>query len=195
MFARTERLLLRPSWAEDARELHGAIADERIVRNLSRVPWPYGLSDAQEFAMRETDTHYPTFLLVQRTDGAPRIVGGCGLHEQDGNVELGYWIGRSHWGLGYATEAARALVDIARAIGHQRLTARHFIDNPASGRVLRKAGFRPTGQTGLLHSVGRGTSAPCALFEQDLDDDSDGDMPVGKMPMASIRHIMAARAA
>lgn len=196
MFARTERLLLRPSWAEDASELHNAIADERIVRNLSRVPWPYAIEDAQAFISMPHDTHYPRFVLMQRTDGAPRIIGGCGLHEHEDNVELGYWIGRAYWGLGYATEAARALVNIARAIGHERMTARHFVDNPASGRVLRKAGFRPTGRIEQMHSVGRNGSAPCAVFEQDLDGESDSDVPAGKMPVApSIRYIMAARAA
>lgn len=198
MFARTERLLLRPSWAEDAAELHNAIADERIVRNLSRAPWPYALSDAREFVALEAHILYPSFLMTQRTDGSPRIIGGCGLYEQDGHVELGYWIARDHWGLGYATEAARALVDIARAIGHRRLNARHFVDNPASGRVLRKAGFVPTGKTGLLHSRGRNSAAPCALYEQDLTAaaDSDDDAMPQKIPTPlTIRHIMEARAA
>lgn len=197
MFARTERLLLRPSWPEDAHELHGAIADERIVRNLSQVPWPYALSDAEAFTSRDATTEYPTFLLMQRTDGAPRLVGGCGLHEHDGNIELGYWIAQPYWGLGYATEAARALVGIARALGHSKLFGRHFIDNPASGRVLRKAGFQPTGRTGTLHSRGRGGAAPCALYVQELgedDGDSDADMPV-KSAIPSIRYIMEKRAA
>lgn len=197
MFARTDRLLLRPHWPEDARELHSTIADEQIVRNLSRAPWPYGLSDAQEFVSREASMEHPTFLLMQRTEGAPRLVGGCGLHEEDGNLELGYWIAQPYWGLGYATEAARALVGIARALGHSKIHARHFIDNPASGRVLRKAGFRATGKTASLQSRGRGQAAPCALYEQDLagdDGDSDAGMPV--MPgIPSIRYIMERQAA
>lgn len=198
MFARTERLLLRPSWAEDAAELHGAIADERIVRNLARAPWPYALSDAEEFVSTEASILYPSFLLTQRTDGAPRIIGGCGLHEQDGHVELGYWIARDHWGLGYATEAARALVEIARAIGHRQLRARHFVDNPASGRVLRKAGFTPSGRMAMLHSRGRNASAPCALYEQYLDGEDqagDGAIPPKLPAPPTIRQIMQARAA
>jgi hypothetical protein len=46
MFARTERLLLRPGWAEDAPALRQAIADEMVVRNLAVAPWPYSLRDA-----------------------------------------------------------------------------------------------------------------------------------------------------
>lgn len=50
MFARTQRLLLRPVWPEDAEALFAAINDERIVCNLSRAPWPYTPEDAREFA-------------------------------------------------------------------------------------------------------------------------------------------------
>ena len=49
MFARTERLLLRPGWAEAAPALARAIADEGIVRNLAMAPWPYGLAEAQAY--------------------------------------------------------------------------------------------------------------------------------------------------
>jgi RimJ/RimL family protein N-acetyltransferase len=175
MFARTERLLLRPSWPEDARELYHAIADEGIVRNLARAPWPYSEQDAAQFAALEHSESYPTFLLMQRTDGAPRLVGACGLAEYDGEAELGYWISRPYWGLGYASEAARAVIGVARAIGHQRLISGHFTDNPASGHVLRKLGFKATGKTELRFSVGRGRRVPCALYEKILGSDDESD--------------------
>lgn len=168
MFARTERLLLRPSWPEDARELHRAIADEGIIRNLARAPWPYTEEDAALFAALEHSDKYPTFLLFQRTDGAPRLVGACGLGECEGKAELGYWIARPYWGLGYASEGARAVVAVARAIGHEQLISGHFTDNPASGHVLRKLGFCATGKTELRHSVGRGQRVSCTLYEKDL---------------------------
>ena len=197
MFARTERLLLRPSWAEDASEIYATIADERIVRNLSRAPWPYALEDAQEFVAREAHIHFPNFMLMQRTDGAPRLVGTCGLGEHEDGVELGYWIAQPFWGLGYATEAARAVVGIARALGHSKLVGRHFIDNPASGRVLRKTGFRATGRVEMLQSRGRTEPAPCAIYEQDLDGETEGGVVAKAMPpfMPTIRTIMAAQAA
>ncbi len=173
MFARTERLLLRPCWPEDARGLYDAIADEGIVRNLARAPWPYSEQDAVQFAALEHRASYPTFLLLQRTDGAPRLVGACGLGECDGEAELGYWIARPYWGLGYASEAAKAVIAVAKAIGHERLVAGHFTDNPASGRVLRKLGFSATGKTELRNSLGRGQQVPCALYEKDLSGDED----------------------
>ena len=53
MFARTERLLLRPAWSEDAAALAAAIGDEAIVRNLATAPWPYALEHAESFIARE----------------------------------------------------------------------------------------------------------------------------------------------
>jgi len=171
MFARTENLLLRPSWPEDAQELHKAIADESIVRNLARAPWPYTLEDAVRFATANHDERYPAFLLMLRTNGAPTLIGACGLGEQDGEAELGYWIARPYWGLGFATEAGKAVINIAKAIGHKTLVASHFTDNPASGKVLRKLGFRATGKTEQRHSSGRGTPMTCALYDMTIEDE------------------------
>ena len=165
MFARTERLLLRPGWAEDAPALAKAIADEMIVRNLSSAPWPFSLRDAEAFLAAPRDPVLPSLLVFERTDGEPVLVGSCGLGRRpSGAVELGYWISRGHWGRGFATEAGRALVDIARALGIARLEASHFLDNPASGRVLEKLGFQPTGMVAPRLSCARGVEIPARYF-------------------------------
>jgi RimJ/RimL family protein N-acetyltransferase len=196
MFARTDRLLLRPSWPEDAQALHGAIADERIIRNLARAPWPYSEQDAASFATAEQPLMLPSFMLMLRTDGAPQLVGGCGLGERDGEAELGYWIARPYWGRGFATEAARAVIGIAKALGHKRLVSGHFIDNPASGQVLRKVGFRATGRTEERHSCGRGYAATCALFEKSLiDEEGDVRTDIGPMRLNPPMPPMVLRAA
>jgi RimJ/RimL family protein N-acetyltransferase len=169
MFARTERLLLRPGWAEDAAALAKAIADEAIVRNLALAPWPYGVTEAEAFLSGTSDPVLPTFLLFRRTDGDPELVGGAGFgRKPNGGVEIGYWIARAHWGNGYALEAGRQLIEIARTLGLARLEAGHFVDNPASGRVLEKLGFRPTGRIVPRHSCARGGEVPCRLFTLEL---------------------------
>jgi RimJ/RimL family protein N-acetyltransferase len=170
MFARTERLLLRPGWKEDAPALFQAIADPAIVRNLASPPWPYTLADAEAFLASERGPDEAAFLIFRRTRGAPQLIGAAGFgRTPSGQTELGYWIARDHWGLGYATEAARALVDIARdALRLKRLVAGHFVDNPASGRVLQKLGFRPVGIVAERYSAGRGETSPCKLFELPL---------------------------
>lgn len=167
MFARTPRLLLRPGWLEDAPALASAIGDDAVLRNLTRAPAPYGLADAEQFLSQAHNPRLPRLLAFTRTKGAPRLVGGCGIHRTEhGGVELGYWIARPYWGLGFATEAARAVLSMARAVGVRDIHAAHFADNPASGNVLRKIGFRFTGQVERRFSAGRGVAADCLVFEE-----------------------------
>ncbi len=187
MFHRTERLLLRPGFVEDAPELTRAIGDAGIVRNLASAPWPYAESDAHSFLAIERPALLPSFVLALRTRGSPRIVGMCGIGEApEGGIELGYWIARPYWGLGFATEAARTVVSIARATGVSDIHAGHFTDNPASGRVLAKAGFRPTGRIEPRFSKGRGAKADCVLYAL-ADEDDKGDVGAGDIPMADFR--------
>ena len=174
MFARTEHLLLRPGWAEDAPALAQAIADEAIVRNLATAPWPYALRDAEAFLASPRDPVLPSFLIYERTTADPRLVGACGLGRRpSGAVELGYWIAREHWNRGFATEAGLALLDIAEALGLERLEASYFIDNPASGRVLEKLGFLPTGIAAPRYSCARGDEAMARLCWKSLGVEQD----------------------
>lgn len=177
MFAITERLLLRPPWPEDAAALYDAANDARIVRNLARVPWPYRLADAQhyrasafasvsEIAASESAASesaasaaldpLPHLLICDRLAARPRLLGACALDEDAGRIVLGYWIRTDSWNRGYASEAGTALLGIARALGHRRIGAHHFVDNPASGCVLRKIGFHDTGHIAPRWSEARG---------------------------------------
>lgn len=149
MFARTARLTLRPGWPEDAEALTRAIAYEEVARMTSRVPWPYAESDAAAFLARPEDKRLPSCLILAHENACPQIVGGVGLHvglnDAQNAIELGYWVTPRAWGRGYATEAARVMVDFARhALRVDMVQAGHFVDNAASGRVLRKLGFVPT---------------------------------------------------
>jgi RimJ/RimL family protein N-acetyltransferase len=174
VFIRSERLFLRPGWSEDWRDLLAGIADERIVRNLAKAPWPYRPEHAQDFAGKPQDPRAPHFFVTLAGNG--ELIGGVGLGRQDdGQVELGYWIARPHWGRGYAPEAARAVLRLARTLGHERLVAGHFVDNPASGRVLAKIGFRPTGQVRRCFSLARGHEVDSIEYAIDLGNACDCD--------------------
>ena len=176
MFARTPRLLLRPGFPEDAHALAAAMADELVVRNLATAPWPYTLRDAEAFLASPRDPILPSLLIFERTDGAPRLVGACGLGRRPSrSVELGYWIARAHWGRGFATEAGLAMIDIAKTLGFADLEAGHFVDNPASGRVLEKLGFRPLGITAPRLSCARGIEAQSKLYRLRLRAAADED--------------------
>jgi RimJ/RimL family protein N-acetyltransferase len=182
MFARTERLLLRPGWSEDGPALYRAICDEGIVRNLAHAPWPYSYEDAETFLGRERGPAEPAMLIFLRTAAAPELIGGIGFgRTADGGVELGYWLARAHWGRGYATEAGRAALAAARdSLRLRRVEAGHFLDNPASGRVLEKLGFRPTGAIVPRYSAGRGEIARCREVVLELvggEDDAECPAP------------------
>jgi RimJ/RimL family protein N-acetyltransferase len=167
MFARTDRLLLRPGWREDAPALFHAIADEAIIDKLPGAPWPYRAEDAEAFLLRDREADaLPDLLIYARTRGTPRLVGGIALHgDGRGGAELGYWIARKFWGLGFATEAGKAVMDMARnGLRLKSLKAGHFPDNPASGRVLEKLGFARTGEIGTCRSAVRGQDVDYVMY-------------------------------
>ncbi|WP_375393405.1 GNAT family N-acetyltransferase [uncultured Sphingomonas sp.] len=182
MFARTKRLTLRPGWPEDAPDLAKAIAHESIVTKISHAPWPYTIDDAAAFLARSRTVDDVVMLITIPDGPAPRLVGCIGLHPEGDRHELGYWLTPDVWGRGYATEAGRQMLQIARhALGLNRLKAGFYIDNPASGRVLTKLGFRHTGRTEPQFCRARGRDVACTKVELDLDND---DRP-GAMPLAA----------
>ncbi len=148
----SERLLLRPFRAEDAETVQGHVSLWAIARMTTRIPHPYPDSAAAEWiashATFEAENGETVFCIA---DGG-RVIGAISLRRKNPGLqdpdtaEIGYWLAPGHWGRGYATEAARAL--LAYAFEEPRLhavTSGHFGDNPASGRVLAKCGFQPTG--------------------------------------------------
>jgi RimJ/RimL family protein N-acetyltransferase len=169
-------LLLRPGFPEDAPALAAAMSDRAIARNLAVVPWPYTLRDAEAFLASPRDPVLPSFLIFERTDAAPRLIGSCGLGRRpSGAVEMGYWISRSFWGRGFASEACTALIEIARTLGLSRLEASHFIDNPASARVLDKLGFESVGIIAPRMSCARGEEVPARLMRLRLTASVEAD--------------------
>ena len=146
MFYRSERLFLRPPFPEDSRAVYEGICDAGIVSMLASAPWPYRVEHAEELCARPFDARSPRFLITLPGDPGAPVIGCIGLHAEQDGVEMGYWIARDRWGRGYAAEAGRAVLEIARAAGLRKVVAGHYIDNPASGRVLRKIGFRETGE-------------------------------------------------
>jgi RimJ/RimL family protein N-acetyltransferase len=161
----TERLTLRAPRLEDAKAIAQLANDRRIAENTTRIPHPYRLADAQAFIERvNRDSGELAFVIA--LDDEP--IGACGLARLDGPApDLGYWIGVPYWGNGYATEAARAVIDHAfTALGQQALQAGARVTNPASRRVLEKCGFQWTG-VGLYRIRALSSSAPIDQFRLD----------------------------
>ncbi len=141
----TERLVLRSPTLSDATAIAAGVGDWQVAKNLARVPHPYTQSDAEALLARVGVTADLVLGITLKCGAA--YIGGCGAHAcADGAYEIGYWLARPYWGFGYASEAARAVVNYAfEVLRATDLKAGWFDDNPNSGRVLQKLGFVPAG--------------------------------------------------
>src|SRR5689334_22803132 len=141
----TERLVIRPPAEPDRHDIVAEVNDFEVARMLAKVPYPYRLSDADAFLRSIGKTGERSLALSIALGG--RVIGGIGLSEIGATNEFGYWLGRSHWGKGYATEAGRAFLErIFAAYDITVVQSGVFIDNPASLRVQDKLGFERTGR-------------------------------------------------
>jgi RimJ/RimL family protein N-acetyltransferase len=159
---RTERLILRAPRLDDAPVLAELLNDIRIAQNTARIPHPYTLADAEAFIAYVQGGGECAFLVTLADD---TVIGGCGVGRLRGDApEIGYWFGVPFWNRGYATEAARAVIDYAFSeLGENLLHAGARVSNPASRRVLEKCGYEWTGVV-LQRVRALGTSVPCDRF-------------------------------
>jgi len=141
----TKRLVLRAPMRGDMPDLILQANNANVSSKLARMPHPYTRADALGFIE----------IMAQRADERPyaialdgHLIGVVGFsYRENEPPELGYWLGESHWGKGYMTEAARALVDAAhRTQQYETIAARALADNEASLRVLEKLGFHRLGK-------------------------------------------------
>ncbi len=160
----TERLILRAPRRADVKAITLLAGDHRIAENTSRIPHPYRTDDAEQFlACTNRRPGEATFAVTV----ANELIGLCAVEMRRDVHEIGYWIGVPFWGSGYATEAARAMIDYAFGrLGHETLEAGARCNNPASRRVLEKCGFQWTA-VGLYRIRAINSSAPFDRFRLD----------------------------
>ena len=145
----TERLVLRPPVARDARKFYKAV-DESLPELRQWMPWavaPYDLGKAQSFceAAMKNAAQGDEYSVLMVTRGRRRIVGCCSLKARDWAVprfEIGYWLRTGAVGNGYATEAARALTELAfRVLAAERVEIRVDDLNARSCAIPERLGF------------------------------------------------------
>lgn len=147
---RTERLVLRLPTEGDGHAIASLCGDFEVARTTSSIPHPYTMEDARDFiafSLEQAESGGALNLAITRKGGGA-LVGMVGLILDPAHrrAELGYWVGREHWGRGYASEAARAIVGHAfQRLGVERIFAGYFAGNEASWGVQRKLGFRREG--------------------------------------------------
>ena len=138
------------SWqAADAEAVARQANDRRVWLGLrDAFPHPYGVEDARRFIAMAHEKSPQTFFAIE---AAGRLAGGIGYTEHPDveriGAEVGYWLGFEFWGKGIATAALRLLTAHAFRVNPElrRLYAVPYSSNPASARVLEKAGYRCEG--------------------------------------------------
>jgi RimJ/RimL family protein N-acetyltransferase len=159
----TRRLILRAPQLGDAKAVAALANDRRVADNTARIPHPYRLADAESFVLGANQAQERAFLITLCDH---TIIGACGITHDVVNdaPEIGYWIGVSFWGQGYATEAVRALIDHAFTdLDYPLLNASVRVTNPPSRRIIEKCGFQWTG-VGLCRIRALGSSVPIDRF-------------------------------
>ena len=146
----SERLVLREFALTDAPSIHDYVSDWDVASTTANIPHPYEPGMAEAW-IRAHATDIATgvaipLAITSRTDGG--LIGSIALRltPEHFRGELGYWIGKPHWGHGYVTEAAAAMIRYGFEVVHlNRIEAHHLSRNPASGRVMQKLGMRHEG--------------------------------------------------
>ncbi len=135
---------------EDATTIQRLAGRREIAAMTRSIPHPLSLEQTQEWLSKRLadlqESKSATFGIVLERMG--EMIGAIGLHVDAEHccAEMGFWIGIEWWKQGYATEAARAVVKYGfEKLRLNRIHAHHMIKNPASGRVLAKAGMQREG--------------------------------------------------
>ena len=146
----TERLFLRKLTQTDADRIEELAGDYDVAKTTLNIPHPYPKGAAKDFIERtllaEDDGEIHTYAIVEKREN--NVIGIIGIkltltHERG---ELGYWIGKPYWGMGFGTEAARAIVAMGFETLHlHKVFARAITTNPGSWRIMEKIGMTHEG--------------------------------------------------
>lgn len=166
----TGRLMLRPIRDSDAGLLSMYAGDRRVAFNATTIPHPLPPRAAEAFIARSraADRTEDVWVMDGAAGGLPELVGVISLERIDRNQsEIGYWVAPAFWNAGLASEAVEATVH-ANPQGCQALFGSVFQDNPASARVLTRAGFDYLGDAEAF-SVARNAKVATWTYLRKLD--------------------------
>jgi RimJ/RimL family protein N-acetyltransferase len=142
----TDRLVLRRPELSDAPVITALINDRDIAANLLHVdhPYPDGMAEQWIQNVHESEGDGLSFRFVITRKADRQLIGSIGIHRdmQHQRGETGYWLGKAYWGQGCATEALRRVIQFGfEQLSLNRIQASYFVHNPASARVMEKAGM------------------------------------------------------
>jgi len=146
-----ERLILRPFSLNDATRVQLLAGDAAIAETTLTIPHPYEDGMAEEWI----STHEKKFQQGGGIDFAITLkaeniligaIGISNINQKFDKAEIGYWIGKPFWNNGYCTEAVKAVLKYCfEELKVNKVYAHHFIENAASGKVMKKAGMKKEG--------------------------------------------------
>lgn len=141
----TDRLILRAFRMDDAPAVERMLLTPHIAEHTLNFPHPYPPGFAEDWISRhaawaERGVHLQWAITLR--DGTPVGAIGIALSTDPPHGDIGYWVGPEYWNRGYATEATKAVIAFAlETLRLPRVQASCFVENPASARVLEKAGM------------------------------------------------------
>ena len=175
IFMQSDRILLRHWRDSDAEVLYKWASDPDVG---PRAGWPPHKRVEESLEIIRTVFNNPTnWAIVLKETG--EVIGAigygpscdCMLPAREGEPIAGYWIAKPYWNQGICTEALALMIEhIRQTTSIPSLISGHFIDNPASGRVMEKCGFVPTGETCIDENQYQGADRPIRVLRLSLKD-------------------------
>lgn len=168
----TKRLILRPWRESDAEALFKYASDPDVG---PRAGWPPHKDIEESRTVIRDVFSGPTMWAVELKNTC-EVIGCVGYLPFDASnleigekeAEVGYWIGKPYWNMGICTEAMAAIVDYCfNVVRLEVLWGDYFIENPSSGRVMQKLGFRDTGEETVLPKLEVGSERPVRVMRLD----------------------------
>lgn len=165
----TDRIILRPWHESDTETLFKWASDPDVG---TRAGWPPHKSVEESLEIiRTLFNNDTTWAIVLKESGEAIGAMGygpscdCDLPAREGEPLIGYWVGKPYWSQGICTEALKLMIEhIKETTDIKSLISGHFIDNPASGRVMEKCGFTATGETCIDPTQYQGANRPIRVL-------------------------------
>lgn len=169
----TDRIILRPWQDSDAQALYRYASDPEVGPRAGWAPHE-SLEESLDIIRTVFNNDTTWAIVLKETGEAIGAIGygpscDCNLPSREGEPTVGYWVARPYWGRGICTEALGLMIrNILSDTDIASLISGHFIDNPASGRVMEKCGFIPTGEECYDESLYGGEGRPIRVLRMEL---------------------------
>lgn len=166
----TDRILLRKWQESDADALFKYASDPDVG---PRAGWPphKSVEESREIIKTVFNTDTMWAVVLKETGEAIGCAGYLlaaysNLNIPGDECEVGYWIGKPYWGRGICTEALKLVIDYCFNVkGFKSLWGDYFPENPASGRVMEKCGFKYTGRETVCPNLEVGSDRPVRIMK------------------------------